>query len=299
MLQNVGVLASVVASFAVVATAIGAGLLWIFRRGQASGRAQAEREAQRRAQEESMAERRAMKESARGGRERTGNVARAYSKAGDTASARSGATLGKVGGKTWPFPGAVRRAAVHYRRRERSAGGRRVALMDLQPPRIDFLLPHATWDSPPRRPASDTDYAKWLIEIFDLWAGGGMPVADPDLRFDPVHPAGRGELYRGPGPGRRRSRGHRDRRQLRAGGLAEGGVRSGAPETGMDVFRHSLDTVAAHPGIQARQQGPAGCARPAGNARSSPAVAGVSTPTATGAAMASPTRRSIARTCLS
>ena len=61
MLQNVGVLASVVASFAVVATAIGAGLLWIFRRGQASGRAQAEREAQRRAQEESMAERRAMR----------------------------------------------------------------------------------------------------------------------------------------------------------------------------------------------------------------------------------------------
>ena len=61
MLQNVGMVASVVASFAVVATAIGAGLLWIFRRGQASGRGQAEREAQRRAQEESRTERRAMR----------------------------------------------------------------------------------------------------------------------------------------------------------------------------------------------------------------------------------------------
>jgi hypothetical protein len=61
MLENVGVVASVVGSFAVVAPAIGAGLLWIFRRGQASGRGQAEREAQRRAQDESMAERRAMR----------------------------------------------------------------------------------------------------------------------------------------------------------------------------------------------------------------------------------------------
>ena len=32
----------------------------------------------------------------------------------------------------------------------------------------------------------------------------------------------------------------------------------GAPETGMDVFGHSMDAVAAHPGIQARQQGAAG-----------------------------------------
>ena len=32
----------------------------------------------------------------------------------------------------------------------------------------------------------------------------------------------------------------------------------GAPETGMDVFDHALDTVAAHPGILARQQGAAG-----------------------------------------
>ena len=32
----------------------------------------------------------------------------------------------------------------------------------------------------------------------------------------------------------------------------------GAPETGTDILRHSLDTVAGQPGIQARRQGAAG-----------------------------------------
>lgn len=35
----------------------------------------------------------------------------------------------------------------------------------------------------------------------------------------------------------------------------------GAPTTGLDVFRHPLDTVAAHPGVAARQQGLAGLCR--------------------------------------
>ena len=48
--------------------------------------------------------------------------------------------------------------------------------MDLRPPRIDFLLPHSTWDSPPPwHTASDIDYAKWLIEIFDRWLAEGCP----------------------------------------------------------------------------------------------------------------------------
>jgi uncharacterized protein len=46
------------------------------------------------------------------------------------------------------------------------------ALAEFDPPRIDFLLPHGTWASPPpgRMPgAVDTPYADWLIEIFDHW----------------------------------------------------------------------------------------------------------------------------------
>jgi uncharacterized protein len=46
------------------------------------------------------------------------------------------------------------------------------ALAEFAPPKIDFLLPHGTWSSPPpgRLPgAPDAPYADWLIEIFDHW----------------------------------------------------------------------------------------------------------------------------------
>jgi uncharacterized protein len=47
------------------------------------------------------------------------------------------------------------------------------ALVDLGPPKIDFLLPHGTWDQPPpgRYPdrQASTPYADWLIEVFDHW----------------------------------------------------------------------------------------------------------------------------------
>lgn len=46
------------------------------------------------------------------------------------------------------------------------------ALLEFGPPRVDFLLPHGTWESPPpRREADDvaTPYADWLIAVFDRW----------------------------------------------------------------------------------------------------------------------------------
>jgi uncharacterized protein len=46
------------------------------------------------------------------------------------------------------------------------------ALTEFDPPRVDFLLPHGTWATPPpgRMPgAADTPYADWLIAIFDHW----------------------------------------------------------------------------------------------------------------------------------
>jgi uncharacterized protein len=46
------------------------------------------------------------------------------------------------------------------------------ALMEFEPPRMDFLLPHGTWESPPpgRDGAADeTPYADWLISVFDHW----------------------------------------------------------------------------------------------------------------------------------
>ena len=45
-------------------------------------------------------------------------------------------------------------------------------LAEFDPPKVDFLLPHGTWATPPpgRMPgAADTPYADWLIAIFDHW----------------------------------------------------------------------------------------------------------------------------------
>jgi uncharacterized protein len=45
-------------------------------------------------------------------------------------------------------------------------------LADWDPPRIDFLLPHGTWASPPpgRLPGvAATPYADWLIAVFEQW----------------------------------------------------------------------------------------------------------------------------------
>jgi uncharacterized protein len=46
------------------------------------------------------------------------------------------------------------------------------ALVSFGPPKVDFLLPHGTWDAPPpgrTADATQTPYADWLIAIFDDW----------------------------------------------------------------------------------------------------------------------------------
>ncbi|MCO6003633.1 FxsB family radical SAM/SPASM domain protein [Actinoallomurus purpureus] len=49
------------------------------------------------------------------------------------------------------------------------------ALLEFDPPVIDFLLPHGNWSAPPPRRDADsaeTPYADWLIAIFDRWSEG-------------------------------------------------------------------------------------------------------------------------------
>jgi uncharacterized protein len=56
------------------------------------------------------------------------------------------------------------------------------ALTEFDPPRIDFLLPHGTWQAPPpgRVPGTpDTPYADWLITVFDHW----YPSPGPPIRL--------------------------------------------------------------------------------------------------------------------
>jgi hypothetical protein len=67
-------------------------------------------------------------------------------------------------------------------------------LMDLRPPRIDFLLPHATRDHPLRHgPGSGTEYADWLIRIFDQWLAEGCParIKTPETTKATTPPSGR------------------------------------------------------------------------------------------------------------
>jgi uncharacterized protein len=132
------------------------------------------------------------------------------------------------------------------------------SLVALEPPRLDFLLPHATWDVPPARNASDgTEYADWLIAIYDRWAAQGRPV---QIRtFDSILSTLAG------------GRSFTEALGLEPVTLAvietDGSYEQvdslkaafdGAPDTGTNVFDHDLNTVAQHPGIQARQQGIAG-----------------------------------------
>jgi uncharacterized protein len=122
-----------------------------------------------------------------------------------------------------------------------------------QPPAIDFLLPHATWDNPPLRP-SETAYADWLIRVFRAWQADGMPL--PVRIFDSVirtsHGGGTLTESLGLEP--------IDLVVVETDGAVEQAdslktAYDGAPATGFNVFAHTFDEVAEYPGIIARQRG--------------------------------------------
>ncbi|MFG2599861.1 radical SAM/SPASM protein FxsBH, inactivated beta-hydroxylase extension form [Streptomyces sp. NPDC048462] len=132
------------------------------------------------------------------------------------------------------------------------------ALTELEPPHIDFLLPHATWDDPPPRPdGSPTAYAEWLLAVFDRWQELGRPV--PVRIFSSVLSTLNG------GPSLTESLGlaPTDLVVVETDGSLEQvdslkSAYEGAAATGFDVFTHAFDEVAAHPGVRARQLGLAG-----------------------------------------
>ncbi|MEV7803509.1 FxsB family cyclophane-forming radical SAM/SPASM peptide maturase [Microbispora sp. NPDC088329] len=129
------------------------------------------------------------------------------------------------------------------------------ALVALRPPRVDFLLPHATWDHPPPRPAGrETAYADWLIAVHDRWRADGRPV--PVRMFDSITLTAMGGDSQTESLGLRPS----DLVVMETDGSYEQAdslktAFDGAPATGFDVFRHSLSEAARHPGFAARQGG--------------------------------------------
>ena len=53
-----------------------------------------------------------------------------------------------------------------------------MSLLELKPPRINFLLPHVTWDEVPSRLCGmSTAYADWLIATFGRWQAAGRCLA--------------------------------------------------------------------------------------------------------------------------
>ncbi|PBC64229.1 FxsB family radical SAM/SPASM domain protein [Streptomyces sp. Tue6028] len=132
------------------------------------------------------------------------------------------------------------------------------ALVALEPPRIDYLLPHSTWDSPPHRPVdSPTAYARWLLRIFDRWDEQGRTVAV--RTFESVLSTLRG----GPSLTEAMGLAPSDLAVVETDGSFEQAdslktAYAGAPATGYDVFEHSFGELARHPGVRARQLGLAG-----------------------------------------
>ncbi|RFU84697.1 FxsB family radical SAM/SPASM domain protein [Streptomyces triticagri] len=133
------------------------------------------------------------------------------------------------------------------------------ALTALDPPRIDYLLPHSTWDSPPPpgRSGSPTPYADWLLAVFDRWQEQGRTV--PVRTFDSVLSTLRG----GPSLTEAMGLAPSDLAVVETDGSFEQAdslktAFDGAPATGYDVLRHGFEEFAAHPGVRARQSGIAG-----------------------------------------
>ncbi|MEH1167723.1 FxsB family cyclophane-forming radical SAM/SPASM peptide maturase [Micromonospora sp. CPCC 205539] len=128
------------------------------------------------------------------------------------------------------------------------------ALLAEEPPRIDFLLPHANWDRPPVRPEGvPTPYADWLLTIHRRWLADGRPV--PIRLLESLLDGATATEAVGLGPA--------DLVVIETDGSFEqvDSLKSafhGAAATGLDVFRHEVDDAAAHPGIAVRQIGLAG-----------------------------------------
>jgi uncharacterized protein len=132
------------------------------------------------------------------------------------------------------------------------------ALAEWAPPRIDFLLPHGTWDEPPpyrSRDSTVTPYADWLIAIFDHWYEA--PPGEPSVRLlDGILQLilGRPSTFEGIGLA------PISLLVIETDGTLEQvdtlkATYAGAPNTGLNVAEHAFDAALDHPSIVARQLG--------------------------------------------
>ncbi|NJP88955.1 FxsB family radical SAM/SPASM domain protein [Nonomuraea sp. FMUSA5-5] len=132
------------------------------------------------------------------------------------------------------------------------------ALLEFEPPAIDFLLPLGNWEHPPPRPVapdSGTAYGSWLVPIFERWYDA--PRRETRIRlFEEIINMilGGGSTVETVG--------------LSPVGLVvidtDGSIEQvdtlksafpGAPQTTLNVLEHDLDLALEHPAVAARQIG--------------------------------------------
>jgi uncharacterized protein len=129
------------------------------------------------------------------------------------------------------------------------------ALLAEAPPRLDLLLPHATWEQPPHRPpGTDVPYAAWLGRIHSRWIADGRPL--PIRFFDSLLDAWEGR----PSGSEAVGLDPVDLLVIEADGSWEQTdslktAFENAPATGLNIFSHSANEAATHPGVAARQAG--------------------------------------------
>ncbi|MFF8568919.1 FxsB family cyclophane-forming radical SAM/SPASM peptide maturase [Streptomyces albidoflavus] len=146
------------------------------------------------------------------------------------------------------------------------------SLLRLRPPAVGLLLPHGNWSAPPPGlhpppgpPAragagAPAPYGDWLAAVFDLWWGAGRRQTRVRLFEDAVAallglPAGSESLGLDPFTAV----------VVETDGSLEqvDSLKSaypGAAATGLTLGRNSFDDALTHPGIAARQSGPAALA---------------------------------------
>lgn len=131
-------------------------------------------------------------------------------------------------------------------------------LATLNPPSIDFLLPHGNWNRPPvakHQLDNVTPYADWLIPIFDAWfSGDGSNIEIRTFEEIIEHLAG--------GNGALETLGLAPVSLLTIGsdGNIEGvdtmkSVYPGAQDLGLNVETHSFDDALKHQMVSMRQSG--------------------------------------------
>jgi uncharacterized protein len=133
------------------------------------------------------------------------------------------------------------------------------ALAVLEPPAVDFLLPHATHDTPPpgTGAAQETPYGDWLAAVFDRWRDDADRV--PVRMFESIIRTSGGAASLTESLGLEPS----DVAVIETDGAIEQAdsikvAYDGAPATGFDIFSNDLGEAAGHPAIAARQLGTAG-----------------------------------------